>query len=82
PLVRAVIAGCLKDATEAKKLFEGAEKERPTNQIILILHARYRRRADPEAAMDLWRKVRLYARSESIKRMAEDYISGVVDINE
>jgi hypothetical protein len=82
PLVRSVIAGCLTDKKKAEELFLSAEKERPNNQVILILHARSLRKESPEKAMDLWRKVRLYARSESIKRMAEDYISGVVDLNE
>jgi len=80
PVVRAVIAGCLQKASEADALFEGAERERPNNQVILILHARYLRKTNPDKAMNLWAKVRLYARSESIKRMAEDYLSGVIDI--
>jgi hypothetical protein len=82
PIVRAVIADCLQDAKESEAQFDQAQKDRPNNQIILVLRARHLRKTQPEKSMDLWRKVRLYARGESIKRMAEDYISGVVDLNE
>ncbi|MGZ3696398.1 MAG: hypothetical protein ACXVBL_19120, partial [Bdellovibrionota bacterium] len=82
PLVLAIIGSCLKDTSEQEELFLEAEKRKLNDQLIFVLHARALAKSNPKEAIELWRKVRLFARSKSIQRMAEDYISGVVDLED
>jgi hypothetical protein len=82
PIVLAVIGSCLKNRHEALQLFREADSKKPNNQTILLLYARTTWKTDPEESKQLWRRVRMVARDESVQRIADDYLSGVVEIEE
>jgi hypothetical protein len=76
PLVLAVVAYCKPNRTEAEKLFNDAQNRSPSDDLILVLHARYIFGIDPELAKPLWGKIYVVARNPGIKRMAQDYLEG------
>lgn len=79
PLILAVVAYCQPQLSEAEPLFSEAERKDVSNDLIVVLHARYVWNTMPEASNALWRKVMLLARTPAIKAMAEDYLEGTVD---
>ncbi len=76
PSVLAVIAYCQPKGQDPEALFAKAETEDANNEIVVILHARYRWKIDPSSALPLWEKVRLLARNPGERALAQKYLSG------
>lgn len=76
PLVLAVIAYCQPAGFDPEELFERAEKREPSNDTIVVLHARYRFKKDPDSALELWKKVLLLVRTPNTRQMAQEYLAG------
>ena len=72
----AVVAYCEPKNGQSEQYFKKAEELEPSSDTIYVLHARYRWKKDPISAEDLWKKVLFLARTESTKRMAEEYLAG------
>src|SRR5262249_19731446 len=80
PNVMAIAASCEPPGDDCESLFERAEKANPTGDLILVLHARHLAREKGAAAAEpLWQRVLMVARNEYFRRMAKDYLAGVVD---
>ena len=82
PLVLAVLAYCSPTGQDPEKLFETAEHLDPSSDTIVVLHARYRWKLDPTSSEALWQKVLLLARTQSVRRLAKEYLSGNTEGNE
>ena len=76
PLVVAVIATCSTDHHYAESLFADSEKKAASDELILVLHARYLFAYDPEASDKLWGKIYVIARNPALKKIAQDYLQG------
>ena len=79
PIALAILANCTDSILESAALFQEAENLKPNSQAILILYAKRMYRSDKDGGKEIWRKVKLVAREESVKRMADDYLSGIMD---
>lgn len=82
PNVRAIVAFCEPRDVNPETLFASAEKEDPTGDLVLVLHAKYIWKRDHQAAKPLWEKVLKLARNRSLKAMAERYLSDQVSKDE
>jgi hypothetical protein len=76
PLVIAVIATCTSSHKKAENLFDQAEKKTPSDELILVLHARYLFPYNPEKSEKIWGKIYVIARNPALKKMAQDYLQG------
>lgn len=82
PNVRAIVAFCEPKGIDPEKLFASAEKEDPGGDLILVLHAKYLWKKDPEKSLPLWDKVLKLARNASLRSMAQRYLSDEVEEDE
>ncbi len=78
PNVKAIVAYCEPAGVNAEDLFALAEKENPTGDLIMVLHAKSVWKKNPDAARPLWEKVLEYARNVYFKDMAQEHLDGVV----
>ena len=75
-LALAIVSFCQPSPILAEPLFEQAERIEPSNDKIVLLHARYRWKRDPESSVELWKRVVLLARDNQTKILAQEYIQG------
>lgn len=77
PNVLATVAACELPGQNSEKLFELAEKQDNEGDLVAVLHAFYLYKRNPEAAKAYWNKVLLYSRSDALRDMAREAISGL-----
>ena len=77
PNIIAVIASCKTSHEQSEALFKIAEKKDPDNDLVALLHARSLQFVDPNTAKPYWVHVQKYARSDSLREMAREALSGL-----
>ena len=77
PNIIAVIASCEPSAQKSESLFKLAEERDPHGDLIAMLHALRLSQTDQEAAKPQWTRVLMYARSNSMRDMAREALSGL-----
>ena len=82
PLVIAVVAACSEDHSYSEDLFNKAESKANSDELILVLHARYLFAYNPKAADKIWGKIYVIARNPALKKIARDYLQGTEEEGE
>ena len=78
PNIKAIVAYCEPEGVDSEALFNQAESIDPTGDLIMVLHAKYVWKRDPELAAPLWEKVLKFGRNPYLQDMAQEYLSGIV----
>ena len=77
PNIIAISATCAPSSAESERLFKLAEERDPNGDLIATLHALTLSKSDPEAAKPHWIQVLMYARSDSLRDLARESLSGI-----
>jgi hypothetical protein len=76
PEVLSVLAYCEPPGKDPEKMFLFAEKKAPENDIVLLLHARYRWKKQRPDAEELFIKLSKQAKDPRLKALAREYVLG------